>query len=134
VTLFKRTNSMHMTTSVSLRLNKICILFKITAFFIIMLFYRLYVRIDIWLPCGKHLHDWIISLKGEVWVHKYSLKLLSLNLYASLGVIEVHVPRQESEMSCIFVLWVSILPLSTMYLLDVGTAQTVLDFFDFSFY
>jgi hypothetical protein len=39
--------------------------------------------------------------------------------------IEVPVPWQESEQSCICVLGVSILPLSTMFLLDCGTVLTM---------
>jgi len=27
-------------------------------------------RVDILLTCGKHLHDRIVSLRGEVWAHK----------------------------------------------------------------
>ena len=37
------------------------------------LIYRLYVRVGIFLTCGKHLHDRIISLRGKVWAHKTSL-------------------------------------------------------------
>ena len=33
----------------------------------------LYVRVGILLPCGKHLFDRIISLRGEVWAHNTSL-------------------------------------------------------------
>jgi hypothetical protein len=39
--------------------------------------------------------------------------------------IEVPVPSTESERSYIFVLWVSILPLSTILILDFGTVPTV---------
>ena len=34
---------------------------------------RLYVEIDIVLACGTHLHDRIISLRGEFWTYKTSL-------------------------------------------------------------
>ena len=39
---------------------------KIIAFFIITLFVRLYVKVDILLTCGKYLHVHIISPRGEV--------------------------------------------------------------------
>ena len=45
--------------------------------------------------CWKHLNDSIISLRGEVWAHKTSLTPPHL--------IEVLVPGQESERSCICV-------------------------------
>ena len=63
----------HMTTSVIRRLNILCIMFKITAFFIITLLARLFVRVDILLTCGRHLHDRIISVRWDVWAHKTSL-------------------------------------------------------------
>ena len=67
-TLFNRTNSMHMATSVSQRLNIwLCIMFKIVAFFIIKLFAWLYIT------RGKHVHDSIISLRREVWRHNTGL-------------------------------------------------------------
>jgi hypothetical protein len=47
------------------------------------------------LTCGKNLHDRIISLSGEVCAHKTSLM--------PPFVIEVAVPSQESEQSCICV-------------------------------
>jgi hypothetical protein len=47
------------------------------------------------LPCGKNLHDCIISLRGEVCVHKTSL---TPPLF-----IEVFVSSQTSERSCICV-------------------------------
>jgi hypothetical protein len=40
--------------------------FKILDLFIITLFAQLYVRIGIFLICGKHLHDHITKLRGEV--------------------------------------------------------------------
>jgi hypothetical protein len=39
--------------------------------------------------------------------------------------IEVPLPRQESELSCICVLGVSILPLSTIFPLHFGAVSTV---------
>ena len=68
-----------MPTSVSQRLNILCIMFKIIAFFIITLFAWLQVM---------------------VWTHKTSL---ALSLF-----IEVLVLSQESESSCICMLGVSI--------------------------
>ena len=70
-------------------------MFKIIAFFMITFNTRLYVRVGILLTRGKLLHDCIISLRGEVWVHKTSL---TPPLF-----IEVPVPSQESERSCICV-------------------------------
>ena len=62
------TDIIHMTISVPRRLNISCImLFKIT------LFARLYMRVAILLIRDMHLHDHIISLRGEVWVHETSL-------------------------------------------------------------
>ena len=73
--LFNKSNIILMTTSVSPRLNIFCIMFKIIAFFIITLFARLYARVGILLTYryGKHLHDCIISVRGEVCAHKPGL-------------------------------------------------------------
>jgi hypothetical protein len=81
------------------------------------MFSSLYVSVGILITCGKHLHDYIISLRGQVWAQKTSLTPPLL--------IEVPVPRQESEQSCICVLGVLILPLYTIFLLDFGTVPTV---------
>ena len=43
--------------------------------------------------------------------------------------IEVHVARQESDRSCMCVLLTSIVPLSMMYLLELGTVPKVFYFF-----
>ena len=51
------------------------------------------------LTCRRHLHDLIISLLGEVWTHETSL---TPPLF-----IDVSIPSQESERSCICVLGVS---------------------------
>jgi hypothetical protein len=51
------------------------------------------------LTCRRHLHDRIISLLGEVWTHETSL---TPPLF-----IDVSIPSQESERSCICVLGVS---------------------------
>jgi hypothetical protein len=56
-----------------------------------------------------------ISSKRELWAHKTSLT-------PSL-ITEVTVPNQESERSCICELGVSILPLSTIFLLDFATVR-----------
>ena len=65
-------------------------MFKIIAFFIIKFFSRYYVRVDILLTFGKHLHDSIISQRGEleVWVHK-------TNLISPLLFIYVSIPSQK---------------------------------------
>jgi hypothetical protein len=86
------------------------------AFFIITLFARLYVTVGIILTCRKQLRDHIISLRVEISANKTSLILPLL--------IEVPVPSQESEQSCICMLGVSILPLSTMFLLDFVNFET----------
>jgi hypothetical protein len=64
----------------------------------------------------------IIVLRGKVEANKTSL---TAPLY-----IEVPVPSQESKRSCIGVLGVSICPLSTMSIFDIGIAPMVC----FSFY
>jgi hypothetical protein len=56
----------------------------------------MYVKVGILLICGKHFHNHIISLRWEVFVHKTSL---TLPLF-----IEVSLPRQENEQSCICVM------------------------------
>ena len=61
--------------------------------------------------CRKHLYDSTISLR-KAWAQNASLTTPRL--------IEVPVPSQESEQSCIFVLRVSILPLSTTLIFDFG--------------
>ena len=70
------------------------------------MFGLLYVRVGILLTRGKHVHHRIISLRVENWVHKTSL--------STPHVIEMPVPSHASERSCICVLGVSILPLSTI--------------------
>ena len=79
-----------MTTSVQRILN---MMFKIIAFIKIRLFVCLYVRVAISLTCRNHLHDPIITLRREVWVHNTSL---TLSVFT-----EVSVPSQESEQSSI---------------------------------
>ena len=48
------------------------LIFKIIVFIITSMFGRLYVSVGIYLTRGKHLHDRIISLRGEGWTHKTS--------------------------------------------------------------
>ena len=67
------------------------------------------MRIGILLTCGKHLHDSIILLRGEVWTHKTSL--------SSPLFIGVPVPRKGSEWSCICVLMVSF---ASFYVVSIG--------------
>ena len=98
-------------------------MFKIIALFIIMLFAQFNVRDGILITCGNHLHNCIISLKREVWACKTSL---TLPLF-----IKVPVPSQESEGSCICVLGVSILPLSTILIFNFRIVPTVWYFFYF---
>ena len=69
------------------------------------------------LTCRKNLHDSSISKRGEDWAHKTSL---TPPLF-----IEMPVPIQESERSCICVLGISDLPLSTILIFDFGTVPTV---------
>ena len=64
-----------------------------------------YVRVGILLTRGKHLHDCIISIRGEVSAHKTSLTLPLYYVY-------------ESHRSCICVLGVYILPFSTILIFD----------------
>ena len=110
LTPFNRTNNIHMTTTVSRRLNTLCIMFKIRAFFISVLFALKCACIL--RPCGKHLHDRSISLRQEARIHKTSLRPLLF--------IEMHVPNQGSEWSWITVR-LSILPLSPIFRVDFGT-------------
>ena len=68
-------------------------MFKIIALYMMALFVQLYVKIDILLTCGKHLHDSIISLKWEILTHT---TILTSPLF-----IESPAPSQDSERSCI---------------------------------
>ena len=61
----------------------------------------LYAKVDILLTRGKHLKDHINSVRGEVWDHKTRL--------APPLFIELPVPSDEFERSCICLLVVSIL-------------------------
>jgi len=53
--------------------------------FIITLFAWLYVRVGILLTCGKHLHNFIISLTWEVWAHITSFTFFYWSVYAMSG-------------------------------------------------
>ena len=75
----------------------------------------IHVRVDILLAYGKLLHDHIISLRGEA--HRTSLPLPHF--------IEVPIPSQESEQSCICGLGVSIFPLSMIFIFAFGIILTV---------
>ena len=67
----------------------------------------------------------IISLRGEICVHKTSL--------SQPLIIVVPVPSQESEGSCNWMLRVSCLPLSMIYLFHLRTDSTVRFFWFFIF-
>ena len=71
----------------------------------------------------KRLRDRIISLRREVWAYKTSL---TPPLF-----IEVPVPSQESERSCVCVLELAMLPLSTFSSFDLGIVPAVLYFLFF---
>ena len=70
---------------------------------------RLYVGVTILLTYGMHLHDRIISPKGEVRVHRMKLTpplFIEVSLpgqESERSCIEVSLPCQESELSCICV-------------------------------
>ena len=65
------------------------------------------MRVDILLHVESYCMTTSFHSEGEVWADKTSL---TLPLF-----IEVSVPRQESERSCVCVLGASILPLSMIY-------------------
>ena len=65
-TLFNITDLIYIKTSVSSRLNILCVMFKIIKLFTVTLFARSSVRIGILLTCGNNLHDRIISLRGQI--------------------------------------------------------------------
>ena len=86
--VFSRTYIVYMSTSVSRRLNILCIKLKIREFFITKLITHLDARVRILLVCGKHLHGRTIPLREEAW----DIKLLQLRLKQAI---------HESERSCI---------------------------------
>jgi len=112
-----------MTTSVSRRLNILCILFNHIASFITKLFSWLYVRVGILLTCGRHLYNYIISLRGEV-----CSQTNSLSACTKPGICDV-IYLCDTSYICvlrhIFVLGVSMLTLSTILIFDFGNVQTV---------
>ena len=69
--------------------------------------------------------------RREVWTHKTSLKTLIVTIF-----IEVPVPNQKSELSCICMLGVTIFPLSEIliWFLNFWIFPTVVFCFCFSFY
>ena len=110
-----------MTTSVSRRLNIVCIMISIIAFFVIKLFSWLYVRVGILLTCDR-----IISLIGEVWVHKTTS---APPLCYRIAVFQTG----NIEWSCVCLLEKSVLPLSTIFIFDFGIVPTVW-YFCYSFH
>jgi len=66
-------------------------------------------------------HGRIISLRGAAWAHRTSLTLLPF--------IKVPVPSQETGRLCIYVVKVSILPLSTILMLNFVIFQTPWSFY-----
>ena len=101
---------------------------KVNHYFFYNMFSSLYICV--WFRSSWHLthrgkalslHESIISLRGEVWIHKTSL-MRPL-------VIEVHVLSQKSERSCICVLEVSIWSLSVVLIIYFGLVPT--EWFDF---
>ena len=108
-TLFNGTNTTNMTT-VSWRINILCIMFKIIPFFMITLFSQFYVKVGIILTHGKHFHECVISLRGEVWAYWTSLT-------PSLFIVKFLLPRSESSCICVR----DILHLSTIIRLEFGT-------------
>jgi hypothetical protein len=64
--------------------------------------------LEILLTCGKHLHDHIISLRGEVWAHKNNLaQPLFIDMHYQLSVINpfflvrsAHSPNVLAKLSC----------------------------------
>jgi len=67
-------NIIHVIVSMSRILNILCIKFKIRAVSITILMTRLFVRVCILLACRKHLNDCMISIAGEFFVYKTSLR------------------------------------------------------------
>ena len=74
--LFNKTNIMNRSLNENLCVTKIkYIMYNVQDMLLkITLFGRLYVRVDILLTCGKHLHKRTISPRGRgAWAHKTSL-------------------------------------------------------------
>ena len=83
-----------------------------------MCFRYLYVRVGTLLACRMHVHDYIISLRGEVWTGKDKF-IAATFFYRDV----CYKPRKWSVI--VFVLRVSIFPLSVIILLDFGIVLTV---------
>ena len=66
------------------------------------------MRVGILLTCGKHLHDSIISPRGEVWVHKTIVYVVKVHIY---------IPSRESEHSCNC--WVRNINFASFYDFDI---------------
>jgi hypothetical protein len=72
----------------------------------------------------------------EYWSYCSITHIFGLGYITSLSpphVTKVPVPSQKSKWSCIYVLGISILPISTIFLLDCGNAPTLWYFFYFHF-
>ena len=107
-----------MTTSVSRRLNILCIKFKIISFFIIRLFGSFYVRVGILLTCGK----------GFAWPHHFTKRgcLGPLNLF-SPATFYLSVCTKTGKWAVMYLcVMASILPLSMVFLMDFGSVPTAL--------
>jgi hypothetical protein len=102
-------SSEHIATSVSWWLNILCIMFNIIAFFTATLCIALMFEGFHFTYMWQNLHDCIISLRREVWIHKTGL---TSQLY-----IRTHVSSLESERSYTCVFMVSIV---SLYHLCIG--------------
>jgi hypothetical protein len=69
-------------------------MFRIIAFFIMMLFACIYDSVGIWFTCWKHLHENIISQRVEVWDNKTSL---TPPLFIEMAVVS-----QENDRAVIY--------------------------------
>ena len=109
-TLFNKPNIIHMTAFV-------CIMFKIIAFFIIKLFARLYVIVNIFLTCRK-----------KTWLYPFT-KRVCLGLLYKLNPITFYWSTCTQKWVLICELSVSILPFATIFLLDLETILIVWYFY-----
>ena len=94
-----------------------------SAFFSITPFTQLYVKVGILRACGKQSLTHYFSKRGDFFFHKAS--------FTPSLFIKVSVPNQKSERSCIYMLDVSILPISTILSLNFRTLPTICYFFLF---
>ena len=109
MTVFNRTYIIHMTTSVSRRLNVLCITFK--DFCLQKLCSPRYVKVCILLTFGKHLYDRILSLSVWVWARR-----------TIPHSIEIPVQSQKWSIKCVM----NIDSISVIFLLYFRTLPTVL--------